>query len=422
MKGKEAIITILGSAGGLARSVLAILNKSIHDEQDPIHNTLLYGKIHLIDVKQKQKEYYNNLFPYLYKKFVFHEFDLKDTSMFKKHLETTKSDIVIDVSWADTVEMLTCCNELGVKYVNSALENTFVDENEDLFEGFPLMERIKHFEKYKKSFSNTTSIVCSGMNPGVVQWMAIELLNKYPQEQPLACYIVEQDTSFFKEVKNAKENVIYTSWSPECFLDEAIMSYPMFVQHHTPLFFYEKVYDLEFKVSLGRKQFYGCLMPHEEVYTLCQLYEMEGGFLYQVNDHTTKLIRSQMDDLNQLWDHEMQVLDPLGAPLAGEDLIGVLLVYKDKERYMYNVLSNEDIFSQYKTNATYFQVACGIYASLSVLLLDEIPNGVYYVEELLLKTKNRFTQYLTHYMTDFVSGENRNSDGLLLQRMRKFHD
>lgn len=196
----------------------------------------------------------------------------------------------------------------------------------------------------------------------------------------------------------------------------------MFVQHHTPLFFYEKVYDLEFKVSLGRKQFYGCLMPHEEVYTLCQLYEMEGGFLYQVNDHTTKLIRSQMDDLNQLWDHEMQVLDPLGAPLAGEDLIGVLLVYKDKERYMYNVLSNEDIFSQYKTNATYFQVACGIYASLSVLLLDEIPNGVYYVEELLLKTKNRFTQYLTHYMTDFVSGENRNSDGLLLQRMRKFHD
>ncbi|MDN4523964.1 S-adenosylmethionine decarboxylase related protein [Fictibacillus fluitans] len=422
MKGKEAIITILGSAGGLSRSVLAILNKSIQDEKDPIHHLVLYGKIHLIDVKQKPKDYYSNLFPALYEKFVFHEFDLKDTIMFKKHLVSTKTNIVIDLSWADTVEMLTCCNELGVKYVNSALENSFIDDNEDLYEGFPLIERIKFFEKYKKSFSNTAAVVCSGMNPGVVQWMALELLTKYSQEKPLACYIVEQDTSFFKDESDAKKDVIYTSWSPECFLDEAIMSYPMFVQHRTPLFLHEKVYDLEFKVNLGRKQFYGCLMPHEEVYTLCQLYEMEGGFLYQVNDHTTQLIRSQMDDLNQLWDHEMQVLDPLEAPLAGEDLIGVLLVYKDKERYMYNVLSNEEIFSQYKTNATYFQVACGVYASLSVLLLDEIPNGVYYVEELLLNTKNHYTQYLMHYMTEFVTGENRDSDGLLLQRMRKFQD
>lgn len=49
-------------------------------------------------------------------------------------------------------------------------------------------------------------------------------------------------------------------------------------------------------------------------------------------------------------------------------------------------------------------------------LLDQIPNGVYYVDELLLKTNNRYAQYLTYYMTDFVTGENENTDGCLLIR------
>jgi hypothetical protein len=56
----------------------------------------------------------------------------------------------------------------------------------------------------------------------------------------------------------AKENVIYTTWSPECFLEVAIFSYPMFMKHHTPLFLYENFYDLEFKVTLGDIQYYGC--------------------------------------------------------------------------------------------------------------------------------------------------------------------
>ena len=82
-------------------------------------------------------------------------------------------------------------------------------------------------------------------------------------------------------------------------------------------------------------------------------------------------------------------------------------------------MKNDDIFKKFKTNATYFQVACGIYAGLSVLLLDNIPKGVYYVDELLTKTKNHYGQYVKYYMTDFVTGVNNNSDGSLLQRMKK---
>lgn len=422
MKDHQTVISIFGSAGGVAKSILSILNHSASDTKDPIHQYITNSAIHLIDHKQKDPLYYQSLFPYLTKQLNYHQFDLKDKEQLKTHLISTNTSIVVDVSWADTVEMLQCCNELGIKYTNSALENTFIDDHEEQFAGFPLIERIHYFEKHKDTFNNTTAIVCSGMNPGVVQWMAFELMKQHGDEKPLGCYIVEHDTSFLKKKSQAKKDVIYTTWSPECFLDEAILCYPMFMKNGTPLFLYENVYDIEFKVTLGKKIFYGCLMPHEEVYTLGKLYDMESGFLYKVNDHTTKIIREHLDDSDVLWDFEMKVLDPLEAPLMGEDLVGVLLVYPDKESYIYNVLDNESIFAQYKTNATYFQVACGIYASLSVLLLDQIPSGVYYVDELLLKTNNQYGQYLTFYMTDFVSGENTSTDGLLLDRMREFQD
>ncbi|MDQ0860610.1 S-adenosylmethionine decarboxylase related protein [Bacillus sp. V2I10] len=415
---QHTIITLLGSAGGVARSVLSIFNKSVNDLNDPIHPFLKNAVLHLIDHQQKEFDYYHTFFPNLKDLLVLHEFDLKDTAQFTDHLIQTKTRIVVDVSWADTAEMLKCCDLEGVSYINTALENTMIDENEDEFAGFPLIERLRRFEEDKQSITNTKAIIGSGMNPGVVQWMALELMKIRPDQTPLACYIVEHDSSFFKNKQNAEKDTIYTTWSPECFLDEAISSYPMFMKNKAPLFLYENVYDLEFQVTLGKKQFNGCLMPHEEVYTLCRMYDMEGGFFYKINDHTTDLIRSNLYRSNDLWNFEMKVLDPLEGELEGEDLVGVLLVYENEELYMYNVLDNESVFAEFQTNATYFQVACGIYAGLSVLLKDQLANGVYYVDELLQNTKNQYGVYLAYYMTEFVSGKNKSTDGLLLQRMK----
>lgn len=51
--------------------------------------------------------------------------------------------------------------------------------------------------------------------------------------------------------------------------------------------------------------------------------------------------------------------------------------------------------------------------------MDEIEKGAYYVDELLKNTTNQFGHYLTYYMKDFVIGENNQSDGLLLERIRR---
>ncbi|MGG3916439.1 S-adenosylmethionine decarboxylase related protein [Rossellomorea vietnamensis] len=418
MTNANTVVTLLGSAGGVGKSILSILNKSAKDKNDPLHYIIREAVIYLIDYNQKEEDYYSSLFPNLYNQFRILSFDLHDIPLFRSHLKNTKTTIVLDVSWADTVEMLNCCNEFGVQYVNTALENKMVDDHEEDYEGFPLMERLRIFEKNKPAYTNMKGIVCSGMNPGVVQWMAIERM-KDSEELPLACYIVEHDTSFFKDPSFAKDQCVYTTWSPECFLDEAILSYPMMMKEKTPLFLYENVYDLEFKVTLGEVTFNGCLMPHEEVYTLCRMFNMEGGFLYKVNEHTTSLIRDNLDNVDKIWEYPMETLDPSEHALTGKDLVGVLLVYKDKELFMYNELSNDEIYENYQTNATYFQVACGIYAAFASLLLDPLPNGVKYVDELLIETNSRYGEYVRYYMKEFIVGKNHTTDGLLLNRMKK---
>ncbi|MCA1318548.1 S-adenosylmethionine decarboxylase related protein [Bacillus tianshenii] len=422
MKEEKVVLSLLGSAGGVAKSILTLLNHSAKDTKDPIHSFISKAKIYLLDYKQKDATYYQKLFPNLFNQFTILDFDLRNITLFTQHLRSTKTNLVIDVSWADTLEMVACCNACGVAYVNTALENTTVDDNEDEYYGFPLIERCYFFEEQKDNFKNTKAIIGSGMNPGVVQWMAIELMKLNQDKKPRACYIVEHDNSFFQNAKLAKQNELYITWSPECFLDEAILSYPMFMSKYNPLFLYEDVYAVEFKVSLGKKEFYGCLMPHEEVYTLGSLFDFETGFLYRVNDHTTNLMRDHLDDVDAIWDLPLHVLDPAIQPLTGEDLVGVLLVFDDKEVYMYNVQTNKEIYEKYKINATYFQVACGIYSGIATLLLDNLPNGVYYVDELLLETESKYGTYLKNYMKDFVVGENKKSEGLLLDRMRRIDE
>lgn len=286
-------------------------------------------------------------------KFFLHEIDLQNIELFKKHLCQTYTGIVIDVSGADTIDMLSCCNELGISYVNSALENTQVDQDDHLT-GFQLTERYMRFEKEKDNFINTRAIIGSGMNPGVVQWMVVQLMKERPNEKPRACYIIEHDCSFLADKTLVKPYTLYASWAVERFLDEAILSYPMYVSHHRPLYFYEDVYATEYKVRLGDKEFYGCLMPHEEVLILGKTFEMEVGFLYRINEYTTDIIRKNLENVDDLWNWNRKVFNPADDKIAGEDLVGVLLVYENSETYMYNVMNSSEVFKKYKTNATHF--------------------------------------------------------------------
>ncbi|MNR51968.1 hypothetical protein D3C85_1717340 [compost metagenome] len=89
---------------------------------------------------------------------------------------------------------------------------------------------------------------------------------------------------------------------------------------------------------------------------------------------------------------------------------------------MYNVSSSETIYPLFGTNATYWQVACGVYGALGTVLLDPIAPGVYWVDELLEEYGQdcHYGEYLTYYMSEFVTGSNDHSQGLLLDRMHEW--
>jgi homospermidine synthase len=411
-------ITILGSGGGVAKAFLAFLNQSAQDDSDPLAPIISKARLNLVDYRQKPAEYYAQVCPSLMARITLYQLDLAQVDDFEALLVLTSTSLVVDVSLAGTIEMHSCCDRLGVSYMNTALTDTLVDQDEHAY-GFPPIERYLRLEAHKASFTNSKAIIGTGMNPGVVQWMAVHLMKSHPQDRPKACYIVEHDTSFFADQGIADTDTLYTTWSTESFLDEAVSCYPMFVHHHIPLCLYEQVYASEYKVRLGDKQFYGCLMAHEEVLTLGHLFDMEIGFLYRINEHTTELIRNNLTNVSKLWELGSQIITPSRHEITGEDLVGILLVYDDYETYMYNTVKSSDTFLRYQTNATYFQVACGLYAALASLLLDPLPLGSYYVDELLLRTDSRYEQYLMRNMKDFIIGHNQTSDGLLHQRRRR---
>jgi saccharopine dehydrogenase-like NADP-dependent oxidoreductase len=421
MTNERLVMTLLGSGGGVGKAVLALLEQVLQDTNAPLHAALASSTIHCIDAKPLQLETdYTTYYPQLASHLVLHQFDLQDTERFKQHLVDTASVLVIDASWADTIAMLECCNELAIAYVNTALESAEVDRRNEL-EGFTLIERYARFKESRSSFTSLKAIIGSGMNPGVVQWFAISLMQEQPDKLPLACYIVETDNSFYADRAMLQPNTVYSTWSPECYLDEAILNYPMYVSNHMPLFLYRQVYEQTFLVRLGLTSFEGCLMPHEEVLSLGERFPFELGFIYKVNEVTTDILHSHLNDADELWDWKHQLLDPRDAELEGSDLVGVLLVYDDHERYLFNVMENKEIFEAYGTNATYFQVACGLYGGICSLLLGEVPKGAHWVDELSDDGIKAYGDYISYFMKPFVRGTNDSSDGLLLQRLREWN-
>ena len=85
-------ITLLGSAGGAAKAVLAILNQAIANEKDPIYEVLKNAKFHLVDIKQKDRTYYDELFSNLKGQLYLYEINLQNVVEFKQHLKEKKNE------------------------------------------------------------------------------------------------------------------------------------------------------------------------------------------------------------------------------------------------------------------------------------------------------------------------------------------
>ncbi len=364
-------LLILGASGGLANAVLHSL----------VHHRPLFNKLVLLD---KNKKILQN--PYLDHqnlKYTFLHKELRPERKKEYHhlLKKYKINLVIDLTDALTIPLIKASNEAGIDYINTSI-------NDDDKTGPELISEIfAHRNAWKKS----RQILCSGMNPGNVNMWVRHGIEKHGVPQEIIHF--EYDTSMSRKWK------AMVTWSIHEFLEEDIRDpgglvlgrgkikwlYPNALLHQIDMKpILSPILELE-------KYPKGCLVLHEENITIGHRYDIPSKFVYAIHPQTMQALLKMYRKEKKIPKKELQLADNLKIGLDGSDNIGVLLKYKNKKVYYFNSISNTSVVG---TNATYTQVAVGVFAALFTLMFDKnLKNGTYFVEDL-------YDTHYKHYMFD----------------------
>ena len=365
-------LMIIGASGHVSNAVLHNL----------IHHRHLFKKLVLVDKNKKllQDPYINHKelrYVFIHKKI----YPEKREQDYKNILKKYKIDIAIDLTDAETVPLIETTDKEGVDYINTAM-------NSEKINVYELMQEI--FNR-KKEFTHARHILCTGMNPGVVNMWVRYGIEKFGIPKEVVHF--EYDTSIFS--KKIKPMV---TWSIHEFLVENIRDpgglmkkrdkeqilYPNAMKNTV---YMEPILKPIMKL---KKYPYGSEVLHEENVSISQKYNVPSKFIYSVNDITMQFLRKVYKNKKNVLRKDLMLGDNLKYHLDGADSIGVYLDYKDKRVYYFNTIPNISVIG---TSATYLQVSVGIFAALFTLLNNKLLKGIYFVEDL-------FHSSFKHYLFD----------------------
>lgn len=355
---------ILGASGGLANAILHSL----------VHHRSLFNKLILVDKNKKllQNKYLDH--KNLNYSFIHKELKSEHLGGYSRLLKKHKINFVLDLTDAESIPLIKATNEAGVDYINTAINNDDKAAPELLSEIFAA----------RNSLKKARCILCAGMNPGNVNMWVRHGIEKFGVPQEIIHF--EYDTSMSRKWK------AMVSWSIHEFLEEDVhepggfvlgkdkvkLLYPNALAHQVDM---KLILSPILKLDQYPK---GCLVLHEENITIGNRYDIPSKFIYAIHPQTLKALLRIYKTEKKVSSKELQLADNLKIILDGSDNIGVLLRYKDQKVYYFNSIANTSVVG---TNATYTQVAIGVFAALFVLLFDQLKNGIYFVEDL----------YGTHY-------------------------
>lgn len=360
-RGKKPNLLVLGASGGVANAFLHHLPACRY----------LFNKLFLLDKNKKllSDPYVNH--ECLNYKFIHYEIKLPEKeSEYINILKKNKIDIVLDITDYESIPLVEATNKASVRYINTAMnaEKRYVSDL--IFDIYPR----------KHQLNNASHILCSGMNPGVVNMWVRYGIEKFgvPKEVIHFEYDSSQEASGWHPMM---------TWSIHEFLVESIRDpsgymlgrnnlkqlFPDALKHRTPM------KQILSPIMHLNKYPHGLTVLHEENLTVAQKYDIPSKFIYAVNMKT-------MDYLENLYDKKHNVLrknldrgDNTKKVLDGSDSIGVLLSYKDKDVYYFNRMPNGAFMG---TNATFTQVIVGIFAALFTIMFDKLSPGIHFVEDL----------------------------------------
>ncbi|HEX9911046.1 MAG TPA: hypothetical protein VGA86_09180, partial [Desulfatiglandales bacterium] len=287
-------------------------------------------------------------------------------------------DTVIDLSVNETRAMLAVTDGAGVSYINTGVANRPGENFSEV-----VLDLVK-----RKAFSwNAPHILCSGMNPGIVNMWVRKGIEK--SGAPKSIVHFEYDTG---QPVDGGGPII--AWSRETFMDEIINDPAGYVEGRNKIRFVQPN-PLKNRVSMEEVlrpimnlPVYprGFLLLHEENITLGQEYDVPSRFLFSLKTET-------MDYLEEVYDKNSEVpLDTLALGdnkkvlLKGEATVGVCLEYENAREYFFNTTAQGAIP---EVSGSCRQVAAGLHAALWTVLEDPLAKRVYFVEDLVGTTCER---------------------------------
>jgi hypothetical protein len=355
-------VLLIGASGGVARAFLC----RMLPHRDEIGRLVLVDMVDSVlrDPLIPQRE--------LRGEFIKSFLDVKEREAdYVDLLRVHNIHVVIDLSVNETLPILQASDALGVSYMNTGIVNKKGDDFSSV-----VLEIIK-----RKAYPwRSPHVLCSGMNPGIVNMWVRRGIESYGT--PTAILHFEFDSA-----RPQQGWLPIITWSVHTFIDEIVndpsgyMDGKGRVKLLLPNPLKNRVRTDGVLGPIMQMSDYprGFLLLHEENITLSHRYDRPSRFIFAIDPRT-------MDHLEELYDKEgdispgaIQLGDNRNIPLKGSVTVGVRLEYPDRQVYIFNETSHEQVDV---SSGSCWQVAAGLYSALFGMLKCPVPNGIHFVEDL----------------------------------------
>jgi Saccharopine dehydrogenase NADP binding domain len=362
-------ILLIGACGGVGRAFLRMLLR----ERERL------GEIVLVD---KQDPWADDLvFPFrkLKTEFLKATIDVaKGGEDYLRLLKTYRIDIVIDLSVNETRAMLAAADSAGVSYVNTGVANR---------PGENFSEVVLDLVRRKTNSWNAPHILCSGMNPGIVNMWVRRAVEAHGVPENIVHF--EYDTG-----EPVDGGVPVIAWSRETLLDEIVNDPAGYVEGRNrialippnPLKNRVSMEDVLRPIMNLPVYPRGFLLLHEENITLGQRYDVPSRFLFSLKSETMDYLEEVYDRYKEVPADALALGDNWKIPLKGEATVGVRLEYGDTQEYFLNTTAQGSVPG---VSGSCRQVAAGLHAALWTVVEDPLEKRVHFVEDLLGTTCER---------------------------------
>lgn len=291
---------------------------------------------------------------------------------------------VIDLSAVDTLDCTAVCDELGADFLCTSVEEWAGQPS------IPTDEAIARLLPPRRPLLIRRShLVGSGANPGIVNALVFAALDAFAEKLQVpatiealdlhAVFVTEEDTTVDMDAE-VDTNVFPMTWSPEMCLEELYEPRAFAARGGKSVDLGHRPTEKRYRARCGDRDIVGLAVPHEETATLAmRMPGVEIAFLYRIPEAARRALAAHPErDTPEEW-RTRKLYPPESRNLAGSDRVGVLLCSRTHGELWIGFETNVSTGARFGSNATELQVAAGVLAGWQQLGLRR---GIHFVEDL----------------------------------------